>query len=170
MSANYLLSLLADGIRQSGLDAILIGNAAAALNGAPVTTLDFDFLIRRGERTPFAIEKMAAVLGARVIPPRRYSTTVSLYNPDLGLEVDLLARMDGITSFDMLAKNSRTTHDFGPPLRVAALADVLRSKIAAGRPKDLAVIPTLKKTLHESKKRASRRRPVGVRVRRRAGR
>ncbi len=170
MNANYLLSLLAESIRRSGLDAILIGNAAAALNGAPVTTLDFDFLIRPGTRTPLAIETMASVLGARVIPPRRHSTTVRLYNPDLGLEVDLLARMDGIPSFDMLAKNSHTTHDFGPPLRVAALADVIRSKVAAGRPKDLAVISTLEKTLHESQRKTRRRRPVRVRGRRRASR
>jgi len=157
MDATYLLSLIADAIRRSGLEAILIGNAAAALGGAPVTTLDFDFLIRRGERTPEAIATMASVLGARIIRPRRYSTTVKLYAADLGLDVDLLARMDGIASFDALAKKARTTRDFGAPLRVAALADVLRSKIAAGRPKDLAVIPTLEKTLHESKKKTRRR-------------
>ena len=65
--------------------------------------------------------------------------------------------MDGIASFDVLAKKARTTRAFGAPLRVAALADVLRSKIAAGRPKDLAVIPTLEKALHESKKKARHR-------------
>jgi hypothetical protein len=169
MNANYLLSLLAESIQRSGLDAILIGNAAAALNGAPVTTLDFDFLVRPGERTPRAIERMAALLEARVIPPGRHSTTVSLYNPDLGLEVDLLARMDGIKSFNMLAHKSYTLHDFGAPLRVAALSDVIRSKIAAGRPKDLAVIPTLEQTLHESQKK-TKRRPVRVRVRKRTSR
>lgn len=37
------------------LDAILVGNAAAALHGAPVTTLDFDFMFRN---TPLNLKKL----------------------------------------------------------------------------------------------------------------
>jgi len=168
MKADYLLSLLADSFRRSGLDAILVGNAAAALNGAPVTTLDFDFLIRRSERSPIAIERMASILEARIIQPRRHSTTVRLYNPDLELNVDLLSQMSGIESFDELAKDATITREFGAPLQVASLADVIRSKEAAGRPKDLAVLPTLRKALHHEVQ--ERRRPIRLRTRRRTGR
>ena len=37
------------------LEAILVGNAAAALQGAPVTTLDFDFMFRK---TPVNLKKL----------------------------------------------------------------------------------------------------------------
>jgi hypothetical protein len=170
MNADYLLSLLADSLRRSGVDAILIGNAAAALRGAPVTTLDFDFLIRTGPETSLAIKRMASALGASIIPPRRYSTTVRLHNTDLGLDVDLLARMAGIDSFDELAQCATVIDDFGAPLQVASLADVIRSKEAAGRPKDLAVLPTLRRTLRHEIRENTRRRPVRVRSQRRTGR
>ena len=34
-------------LEKAGLEAVLIGNAGAALQGAPVTTVDFDFFFRR---------------------------------------------------------------------------------------------------------------------------
>lgn len=37
------LALIARLLHEEKLDAVLIGNAAAALQGAPVTTIDLDF-------------------------------------------------------------------------------------------------------------------------------
>jgi len=45
MDARPFLETLAKLLQETGLEAILIGNAAAAIQGAPVTTLDFDFII-----------------------------------------------------------------------------------------------------------------------------
>jgi hypothetical protein len=39
-------------------------------------------------------------------------------------------------------------------LRVASLEDIIRSKRAAGRPRDLAVLPVLEKTLAKSRAKA----------------
>jgi hypothetical protein len=41
MNGKPILYMLARLLDEHGLEAILIGNAAAALQGAPVTTLDF---------------------------------------------------------------------------------------------------------------------------------
>jgi hypothetical protein len=46
MNAAPLLNSVVTALSAVGLEAILIGNAAAALHGAPVTTLDFDFMFR----------------------------------------------------------------------------------------------------------------------------
>ena len=64
MDAGPLLTRIAQLLHRHGLEAVLIGNAAAALQGAPVTTVDFDFLIRR---TPANVRKLTAIAAAGAI-------------------------------------------------------------------------------------------------------
>jgi len=47
MDARPILFTLARVLDEEGLEAVMIGNAAAALHGAPVASLDFDFLFRK---------------------------------------------------------------------------------------------------------------------------
>jgi hypothetical protein len=56
MDACPLLARIAELLERHGLEAVLIGNAAAALQGAPVTTVDFDLLFRR---TPANVRKLS---------------------------------------------------------------------------------------------------------------
>ena len=55
MNAKPYLVEIADSLKRVALDAVLIGNAAAALQGAPVTTVDFDFMFRK---TPRNLQKI----------------------------------------------------------------------------------------------------------------
>jgi hypothetical protein len=67
-ASGYSLDASAAG---AGLEAVLIGNAAAAFRGAPVTTVDFDFLFRgtarnlaklsKGERAVVKVEGLRRV-------------------------------------------------------------------------------------------------------------
>ena len=65
MDATLIVARVARAIEAHGLESILIGNAAAALHGAPVTTIDLDFLIRRpaANRTKPAAYDLSKVFG-----------------------------------------------------------------------------------------------------------
>jgi hypothetical protein len=69
-------------------------------------------------------------------------------------QVDLLPRLYGVTSsFESLRSRSISVRVGSETVRVASLEEVLKSKRAAGRPKDLAVLPILEDTLREKNKR-----------------
>ena len=55
MNAVPVFLQIAAALQECHLEAILIGNAAAALQAVPVTTLDFDFMFRK---TPANLKKL----------------------------------------------------------------------------------------------------------------
>jgi len=129
----------------SALDAVLIGNAGAALQGAPVTTVDFDFLFRRTPRNLQKLKRFAASLGATVMRP--YYTVADLFRVvrDDGLQVDFMGTIHGVRSFEGVRDRATMVHVGGVAIHVASLADIIRSKRAAGRPQDLAVVTVLER-------------------------
>src|SRR5437867_1558669 len=58
MNAYPYLARAAELLQRHSLEAILVGNAAAAIQGAPVTTVDIDFLF---PKTPANIRKLKAI-------------------------------------------------------------------------------------------------------------
>jgi predicted nucleotidyltransferase len=139
-----------------GLEAVLIGNAAAALQGAPVTTVDFDFLFRRTPRNLQKLKTLARALGAVVLRP--YYPASDLYRVvrDDGLQLDFMATIHGIRSYEGVRDRADAIDIDGVRLRIASLPDIIRSKKAARRPRDLAVIELLEKA-HEAATRQSRK-------------
>jgi len=161
VDAKPYLAEVARTLRDVGLDAVLIGNAAAALQGAPVTTVDFDFLFRKTPRNLQKLKALARALGSTVLRP--YYPVSDLYRVvrDDGLQIDFMATIHGIRSFEGVRDRADIIEIDGVPLRVAALADIIRSKRAARRPRDLAVLDILEKALAE----ASRPGPKAARTR-----
>ena len=92
MDASPLLARVVAALAEQKLETVLIGNAAAAMQGAPVTTLDFDFMFRDTLR-----------------------------------------------------------------VKVASLPDIITRKKAAGRDRDLAVLPVLEQTLKATQSLSRRR-------------
>jgi hypothetical protein len=153
MNAEPLLNRIAKVFAEHRLEVVMVGNAAAALHGAPVTTLDVDFMFRK---TPTNLKKLKAVakaFGAVILRP--YYPVSDLYrvvNDDRGLQLDFMAKLDGIRSFEGL-KSRSVPVEFGErELRIACLADIIKSKRAAGRDRDRAVLEILQKTLDEQEK------------------
>jgi predicted nucleotidyltransferase len=138
------------------LEAVLIGNAAAALQGAPVTTVDFDFLFRRTPRNLAKLKEVADRLRATVLRP--YYPASGLFRvirDDDGLQVDFMTSIHGVRSFEGLRDRATRMTIEGMPILVASLEDVIRSKKAARRPRDLAVLEMLEKA-REAKANAAR--------------
>jgi predicted nucleotidyltransferase len=152
MNAEPLLNSVVSALAAVRLEAILIGNAAAALQGAPVTTLDFDFMFRSTPLNLGKLKKFAARLDAMILRP--YYPVSALYrvvNDDRGLQVDFMPAIHGVKSFHSLRSRAEQIQLGGNPLWVADLADIIASKRAAGRPRDRAVLEILEKTLREKK-------------------
>jgi hypothetical protein len=157
VNAEPLLTRVARALAVAGLHAILIGNAAAALQGAPVTTVDFDFLFRS---TPTNLRKLKAFsreLDAVILRPYYpVSDLFRVVSDDLGLQVDFLGTIHGVRSFEALRSRAVLMQLGGVTLAVASLADIVKSKRAAGRPKDYAVLEILEATLDEASQAQTR--------------
>src|SRR3970040_2977831 len=109
MDAAPLLVEVAGHLQDLRLEAVLIGNAAAALQGAPVTTVDFDFLFRKTPRNLTKLKALARALGAIVLRP--YYPASDLYRivrDDDGLQVDFMGHIHGVRSFAGLRDRAAT--------------------------------------------------------------
>ena len=133
---------LADAFSQEGVDYLFIGKSAAILLGYPDTSQDIDVFLPRSrenaERVLAALRTLGFTLDA--------ATTVSIV---AGSEIilltggpfalDLIQSPDGIESFEA-AKARRIVAGKFP---VASLDDIIASKRATGREKDLADVRRL---------------------------
>jgi len=141
MDAAPILARIAAALEKHGLEAVLIGNAAAALQGAPVTTVDFDFFFRKTPANLKKLKRVAAELGAIALHPYYpASGLIRLMRDDDGLQLDFMDLIDGVPSFEGLRRRSLRIRMGTASLRVAPLADIIKSKRAAGRPRDLSLL------------------------------
>ena len=151
MNAKPFLVEVGRLLQKLNLEAVLIGNAAAALQGAPVTTVDLDFFFRKTPRNLRKLKAIARGLGAMALRP--YYPASDLYRivrEDDGLQVDFMATIHGIRSFEGVRARARAVEIEGAQILVASLRDIIKSKRAARRPRDLAVLEILEKALDET--------------------
>lgn len=158
MNGASLLERIARALGRCRLEAVLIGNAAAALHGAPVTTVDFDFMFRKSEANVEKINEFTVIVKGVVRRPHYPGSGLyRVIDDTTGLQVDFMSVVHGVRSFSALKSKAESVTFGQAKLRVASLADIIASKRAADRPHDRAVLDVLEKTLNEAQKSQARK-------------
>jgi hypothetical protein len=147
---NSPLGAFLKALREEKIDCILIGAMAAIEQGAPLMTVDYDFWVRLPERQyvrlPTIIQRQGGTIRAR-----------TLYELSDGTQVNAVFQPNGLRSFEAEWKGCHMGRLEGVPVRILPLQRVIASKTAAGRDKDKAVLPILKRTLLMSRRLESGR-------------
>ena len=122
MDATPRLAEIADAFAAVQLEAILIGNAGAALHGAPVTTLDFDFLYRTSPANLAKLQKVADLLAAQITQPfPSIPSQFQILRPNSSLQVDVAGRVILVASLADIAQISKNKKPRKPTKRELAL-------------------------------------------------
>ena len=144
-------------LTDSGVEVIVVGMAAAILQGVPDATWDLDVVHRR---TPENVNRLLLVLKdldavSRGDPRHLRPDATHLIGPGHVLletrfgDFDCLGAIDGGRDYDALLESSVLVDFEGKPLRILSLRELLVIKMRAGRPKDLAAIPQIQSTIDE---------------------
>jgi len=151
-------------LARNGVDFVVIGGFAAELYRAPVPrTQDIDVTPGLSEaslsRLSEALRELAARIRTHAVPEglvfshdARSLARASIWNLMTSAgDFDLSFRPSGTDGYEDLARNAVVVDLGGHDIAIAALADVVRSKEAAGRPKDLVALFTLRPWLESRK-------------------
>lgn len=141
----FVVRVLA-ALKTARLEALVVGNVAAILQGVPVTTQDLDLLIRDTPRNHEKVAVFGRALGAsaRQISPLTNTLRIDAKAGTVDLLFDVLS---GNLTFESLRSRAVRLRLGGEQAVVARLEDVIASKEAADRPKDRAQLPTLRDAL-----------------------
>lgn len=148
------------------VDFVVIGAQAALAHGVPLVTRDLGITPARDHTNVSRLAVALVTLDARL--PTADTPEEIPFPPEAAIlatgdswtlittagELDVMFEPAGTGGFDDLRRNA-TRLRLGPDLvvAVAALPDVIRSKEAAGRPKDIAQLPIMCQTLEEIRSR-----------------
>jgi predicted nucleotidyltransferase len=140
-------------LSKASVSFVVVGGYAAMLRGSAYLTQDLDICY---ERTPSNMKRLAAALkplhprlrGAPdgvpfVFDERTLSQGMNFTLQTDLVDIDLLGELSGIGQFAEVARDAASVRLHGFTCRVASLDALIRSKRAAARPKDLAVLPEL---------------------------
>lgn len=165
--ATYDPERLLRALRDHAVEFVVIGQTAAALQGAPAMTQDLDITHEAGVDNVERLVEALLTIAARRIPdasgghegappderellgqqPVRYTTEFGV--------LDVVPVVRGVGGYDRLRQRAVVVDLEGVQVVVASLDDVIASKEALGRPKDRAQLPALYATRRAREQQAS---------------
>ena len=158
LDTERILAVLAD----HGVRYVLVGGMAAVVHGSPSVTFDVDVTPERSEDNLRRLSDALRAMHARVwtqtepegVPFGHSARTLGESNvwnllTDHG-RLDLTFVPSGTRGYEDLVRDALPLTILGVPTLVASLADVIRSKEAAGREKDRLALPILRRLLDET--------------------
>ncbi|MEQ8211083.1 MAG: hypothetical protein RH917_14750 [Lacipirellulaceae bacterium] len=132
----------------SKLEAIVIGNSAAALQGVPITTQDIDLFVRDTKVNQEKIKSLVVALGPGVVASRPFEPSSKMIRIEgLAFDIDIVFELSSRVKFESLRSRASEIPIGSGKLKVADLSDVVAAKKAANRPKDVASLPILEHAL-----------------------
>jgi hypothetical protein len=161
MSATNFQRLIAL-FAESNADYVVIGGLAATVHGSAFVTYDVDVCY---DRALANVEKLCRALAAvhptlrgapkdipfRLDPPTVLAGLNFTLDTDIGA-LDLLGEVSPFGEFSQVARRAEEAEMFGYRVRVLSLEALIDVKRAAGRRKDLLVIPELEALLELRKR------------------
>jgi predicted nucleotidyltransferase len=148
--ANLKVESLLKEFHRLGVEFVIIGGMAAVAHGSAYLTLDLDLCYSRKTEN---LEKLAQALAPfhpllRGAPPFSLDTAALnsglnfTLTTDLG-DLDLLGEVAGFGGYAEVSSASQELELYGTPCKVLSLQGLIKSKKAAGRAKDLRLLPEL---------------------------
>jgi hypothetical protein len=152
-------------LTEHGVRFVLIGGFAGALRGSPMITGDIDICYARDEANLQALADALEELGATLrgapadVPFRLDAATLKAgdhftFSTKAG-PVDCLGTPAGTEGFVDLDASATEEDLDGLTVRVASIDDLIRMKLAAGRPQDLIAVEWLSALRDEVEERDS---------------
>ena len=164
---------IVETLNRHEVEYVVIGGVACQLHGAPMErSRDADIVVRRSDQNLDHLSHALIELDARLrvqggpvdgvavqIDPRLFDRMQTITFVTRDGPVDVCFRPDGTGGYDDLVTGSAGVGLGAQIVPVASLEDVIRSKAAAGREKDIRVLPTLRRYLRGHSRRADHERP-----------
>jgi predicted nucleotidyltransferase len=163
MAESFQPAEILNVLERHGVEFVLIGGLAAAVQGSPFVTTDIDVTPRRArknlERLSAALKDLDARIRTDALPEGIPFDHDANSLAGIGLlnlvtrfgDLDISLEPVGTTGYEDLVRDAKPFELGGVRVLIASLADVIRSKEAAGRDKDRLVLPTLRRLLEESR-------------------
>jgi predicted nucleotidyltransferase len=161
----YDFGVLLGALLDAGVEFVVVGGLSATLNGVPVNTFDVDVVHRR---TPENVDRILPVLESldavyRIQPERRlrpvrsallstgHQNLLTRYGP-----LDLLGEIgDGLGYEELVPRSTEMLIAEGVRVRILNLETLIEVKEQLNGEKDRAMLPILRGTLEENKRKGA---------------